>query len=96
MSYGIIVQELASQLDNHIVAYDNLPQRGGCILYFDAPMRRVEVSRDALDLGATTVATFVRQLLIDAPLATGRCSVGARDGGLVLLDDEKIVVGSPL
>ena len=87
MSYGTIVQELASQLDSHIVAYDNLPQRGGCILYLNGPLRRVEVSRDALDRGAREVANFVRQLLADPPSAIKRLSVGVGEGGLVLLGD---------
>lgn len=93
MSYGSIVRELADQLDNHIVAYDNLPQRGGCILYLDAPMRRVEITRDALDRGAREVAAFVRQLLaVEAPMAAGRRSVGVRDGVLAMLDVEKSMV----
>ena len=95
MSYGIIVRELASQLDNHIVAYDNLPQRGGCILYLDAPVRRLEITRQALDLGAQAVAAFVRQLLTEPPMISSRCSVGAQDGGLVLSCDEEAVAKIP-
>jgi len=85
MSYGTIVRELAIQLDSHIVAYDNLPQRGGCILYLDGPPRRLEISRDALDCGAREVADFVRQLLLDRPNVLKGLSVGVLDGGLVLL-----------
>lgn len=89
MSYGTIVKELAKQLDSHIVAYDNLPQRGGCILYLDSPMLRVEVTRDALDRGAREVANFVRQLLAEPPRAPRRLSIGVCECGLVLLDDAR-------
>lgn len=88
MSYSTIVKELANQLDHYIIAFDNLPQRGGCILYLNGPLRRVEVRREALDRGANEVAGFVRQLLNGAPLKATRVCVSVRDDELALMDEE--------
>ncbi|WP_442592890.1 hypothetical protein ACSBPU_15495 [Parapusillimonas sp. JC17] len=51
MSYGTIVNELARLLDIPIIAYDNIPHRGGCILYLDGPVRRIDIDTAALDQG---------------------------------------------
>ena len=49
MSYGTVVKELARSLEGHIIAYDNLPNHGGCILYIDGPVRRIDIEIGALD-----------------------------------------------
>jgi len=91
MSYGTVVKELARKLDRQIIAYDNLPQHGGCILYIDGPIRRIDIAIKALDEGASDVAAFVRQVLASPPANRKRIGIGVRDGELSLLSDEELV-----
>ena len=86
MSYGTVVKELARSLGKHIVAYDNLPDHGGCILYIDGPVRRVDIEIAALGYGARDVAAFVREVLASPP-ACDKISIGVRDGELTLVSE---------
>lgn len=90
MSYGTVVKELARKLDRQIIAYDNLPQHGGCILYIDGPIRRIDIAIKALDEGASDVAAFVRQVLASPPANKKRIGIGLRDGNLSLLSEEEL------
>ncbi len=83
MSYGTVVKELARSLGKHIVAYDNLPDHGGCILYIDGPVRRIDIEIQALSHGARELAAFVRDVLASPPDAT-RIGVCVQNGELAL------------
>lgn len=85
MSYGTIVKELAGSLGRYIIAYDNLPDHGGCILYLDGSIKRIDISIEALDLGASDVAAFVRKTISAPPADTKMLRVGVVDGELAVL-----------
>lgn len=85
MSYGTIVNELARTLGRHIIAYDNLPDHGGCILYLDGPVKRIDISIGALEEGPSTVAAFVRQVISLPPSEQTSLKIGLRDGDLTVL-----------
>ena len=87
MSYGTIVKELARILGDRIIAYDNLPDHCGCILYVSGPVKRIEIEVLALEEGASDVAAFVRQILASPPEKSRRVGIGLRDGKLSLLTD---------
>ena len=85
MSYGTVVNELARKLEHHIIAFDNLPDHGGCILYLDGPVKRIDIKIDALHEGVDKLAAFVEQVLVSTPRSVGSVCVGMRDGGLAVV-----------
>lgn len=92
MSYGTIVKELARALGKQIIAYDNLPNHGGCILYIDGPLRRIDVDIKALDEGAGDLAAFVRRVLASPPPGETRIGIGIQGGELAVLPTPERVV----
>ena len=84
MSYSTIVKELARSLGAQIIAFDNLPDHGGCILYLAGPLRRIDISIEALDKRPKDLAEFVRQVIEDPPPASGRVRIGVKGGSLVV------------
>lgn|SRR5690606_10952834 len=89
MSYGTVVKELARILGKQILAYDNLPDRGGCILYVSGPIKRIEIEVRALDEGASDLAAFVRQTIASPPDGVQCVGIGMRDGVLALRIDQE-------
>lgn len=85
MSYGTIVKKLARALDGHIIAYGNLPSYGGCILYLDGPVKRIDVEIGALDRDTEELAGFLRKLMAAGKLSAKRLRVGVRDGSLTVV-----------
>ena len=85
MSYGTIVTQLARTLGRQIVAYDNLPDHGGCILHVDGPVREIDIEIGALDEGVSDLAAFVREVLASPTVSATRVCIGVRDGALALL-----------
>jgi len=85
MSYGTVVKELARSLEDHIIAYDNLPNHGGCILYIDGPIRRIDIEIGALNQGVAALATFVREVLASTRGTVARIGVGIREGSLAVI-----------
>lgn len=85
MSYGQVVAELTKSLDTEIVGYDNMPDHGGCILYMKGPVRRIDITIEALDRGPEELAEFIRELTTGRATPGPRLLVGVRDGTLVLL-----------
>lgn len=85
MSYGTIVNELARTLGRHIIAYDNLPEHGGCILYLDGPVKRIDITIEALEEGSNSVAAYVRQIISAPPSEQTTVKIGLRDGKLTVL-----------
>lgn len=85
MSYGTVVKELAQSLGRQIIAYDNLPDHGGCILYVGGPVRRIDITTAALEEGSSDLAAFVRQVLSSPPDDQTRMGIGVCDGKLALL-----------
>lgn len=87
MSYGTVVKELARSLGRQIIAYDNLPDHGGCILHLGGPVRRIDITTAALEEGSSDLAAFVRQVLSSPPDEQTRIGIGVRDGELALLSE---------
>jgi len=85
MSYGTVVNELARKLEHHIIAFDNLPDHGGCILYMDGPVKRVDIEIAALAEGVDKLAAFVEHVLVSTPRSVGRVCVGMRNGDLAVV-----------
>jgi len=83
MSYGQVVSELSKSLGSEIIGYDNLPEHGGCILYMKGPVKRFDITIEALELGPTELAQFIRDAMADASAPNLR--VGVVDGSLVML-----------
>lgn len=91
MSYGTVVKELARILGRQIIAYDNLPNHGGCILYISGPVKRIDIEVKALDEGASDLAAFVRRILASPPDDVQHMGIGLRDGELTLVTDRVLV-----
>lgn len=85
MSYGQIVSALARSLGTHIIGYDNMPDHGGCILYMRGRVKRIDITTQALELGADELAVFIRDVITDQPEASTNLRIGLREGGLVVL-----------
>jgi len=86
MSYGQIVSALARSLGTtHIIGYDNMPDHGGCILYMRGSVKRVDITTQALELGADELASFIREIITDQSRAAVNLRVGVREGELVVL-----------
>lgn len=88
MSYGTVVKDLARILGKQILAYDNLPDRGGCLLYVSGPIKRIDIEVRALDEGASDLAAFVRQTIASPPENVQCVGIGMRDGAFALFTDE--------
>jgi len=85
MSYGTLVNQLEERLDNRIIAFDNLPGHGGCILYLEGPVKRIDIERGALERGVDELAAFVRQMMAGASATIERVVVGVRGGALAVM-----------
>ena len=85
MSYGQIVAALARSLGGQIIGYDNIPDRGGCILYMRGPVRRVDITSQALEQGADELAAFIRDSILAPPSANASVRVGLHQGQLAVL-----------
>jgi len=94
MSYGTVVKELARSLGRQIIAFDNLPDHGGCILYIGGPVRRIDITIAALDEGSSDLAAFVRQVLSSPPPEVKRIGIDVRDGELVWSSEPAPVEGA--
>ncbi|HWK69803.1 MAG TPA: hypothetical protein VNS29_03080 [Burkholderiaceae bacterium] len=62
MSYGKWVGSLPLPLKRHIIAYDNLPDHGGCKLYLRGGPRRIVLELCALDHDRTELAELLCEL----------------------------------
>ena len=87
MSYGTIVTQLARTLGRQIVAYDNLPDHGGCILHVEGPVKEIDIELSALDEGVSDLAAFVREVLASPQAGATKISIGVRNGELTVLND---------
>lgn len=67
------------------MSYDNLPEHGGCILYLDAPIKRINIEIAALDRGAEELAEFIRDRAKAMDGSAKSLEVGVRDGVLAVL-----------
>lgn len=86
MSYGTIVAELARKLGKLIIAYDNLPDHGGCILHVrGGPVKRLDIEVAALDEDISDLAAFVRRAIADSAAPGAHLRIGMRDGQLAVL-----------
>lgn len=85
MSYGTIVHKLARALEGQIIAYSNLPHRGGCILYLSGPIKRIDIELGALSCNMEELAEFLRRLIADTKRPTYLVKVGMRDSALTVV-----------
>lgn len=85
MSYDKVAKELARTIEWRVVAYDNLPQHGGCVLYLEAPVKRINIEIGALARGAEELAGFIRDTIRAGKGQVASIAVGVRDGELAVL-----------
>lgn len=85
MSYDKVTRDLARTIEWRVIAYDNLPHYGGCILYLDAPVKRINIEISALDRGAEELSSFIRETIKSATGSGNTIAVGVRDGNLAVL-----------
>lgn len=87
MSYGTLVAELARKLGKLIIAYDNLPDHGGCILHVRGSglVKRLDIEVAALDEDISDLAAFVRRIIAESPALGAHLRIGMRDGQLAVL-----------
>lgn len=85
MSYDKVAKDLARSIQWRVIAYDNLPEHSGCILYLDAPIKRINIEIAALDRGAEELAEFIRDRAKAMDGSAKSLEVGVRDGVLAVL-----------
>lgn len=85
MSYGEFIKELPSSLKRQIIAYDNLPNHEGCILYFRGGPRRIDVDVHAFDLDRAELVELLFELC-ERSTAGGRQRITLKEGRLVAME----------
>lgn len=85
MSYDKVAKDLARSIQWRVIAHDDLPEHGGCILYLDAPIKRINIEIAALDRGAEELAEFIRDRAKAMDGSAKSLEVGVRDGVLAVL-----------
>ncbi|MDS1140748.1 hypothetical protein RE432_09890 [Pusillimonas sp. SM2304] len=84
MSYGKFVEELSRSLKHHILAYDNLPDHGGCILHLREGPTRVDVDVHVIDLNKEELIKMLSSVINDTSLHGKRIKISLQNKGLVM------------
>src|SRR5690606_30067709 len=87
MSYGKFVKELPASLKRHIVAYDNLPEHGGCILYFRSGPKRVDLDLCVLSHSAPELIKVLHEL-VERPRSHQRLYITVENGELIVAEPD--------
>lgn len=86
MSYGKFVKDLPNVLRRQIIAYDNLPNHEGCVLFLRGGPKRVELDVRLFDHEQSDLPDLLEQLA-DRPIAPGTSlRVVIKDGHLAVIE----------
>jgi aerobic-type carbon monoxide dehydrogenase small subunit (CoxS/CutS family) len=62
MSYGRFIDELCKGIEGRVVAYDNIKDHGGCVVYLRGkPLRTITVEAAAIDCERIETLSLLRE-----------------------------------
>jgi len=93
MSYGKFVSELNRGIEGLVIAYDNKPERGGCVLYLKDGQRKVVIEADVIVHDREEAISLLRATIRKGKWNGASMKLGVRDGTLVLEVEELSAAG---
>lgn len=85
MSYGKFVKDLPNSLKRKIIAYDNLPNHAGCVLFVQGGPKRVELDLKVLEHDWGELADWLYEV-VDRPSLSNALRVTLEKGQLTLIE----------
>ena len=93
MSYGKFVSELNRGIEGLVIAYDNKPEHGGCVLYLKDGQRKVIIEADVIAHDREEAISLLRAKIRKGEWDGSSMKLCVRDGSLVLDVEELSVAG---
>ena len=87
MSYGTFVKDLPAVIRREVIAYDNLPDRQGCVLYLRGGPRRIELDVRVFDHDQSEVAQLLHEF-IEQPVFGSRLRLVIDKGRLAVVEPD--------
>jgi hypothetical protein len=80
VSYTQFVKKVSKSLKGWIVAFDNMPDRAGCILYLKGSVRTIIIESAAIEIGADDIIAVLLAELAEREIRSAGLLVTVRDG----------------
>jgi hypothetical protein len=93
MSYGRFVSELNRGIEGLVIAYDNKPEHGGCVLYLKDEQRKVIIEADVIEYDREEAIALLRQRIRKGGWDGASVKLGVRDGELLFEVEEFSAAG---
>lgn len=84
MSYTHFVRKVSKSLNGRIIAYDNLPDRGGCVLYLRGTIKSITIEAAAIDSGHDNVIAVLLTTLPETELRGTELLMTLRAGAIAI------------